>query len=51
MTLGLFGVVQAFSGPVETQGRGGFHAHVSVWVQNYLGGWIIDKLRNGSFGE
>ena len=48
MTPALFGVVQAFFGPVETQGRGGLHAHVSVWVENFMGGWIIDKLRNGS---
>ena len=51
MTPGLFGVVQAFFGPVETQGRGGLHAHVSVWVKNFMGGWIIDKLRNGSLSK
>jgi len=51
MTPGLFGLVQAFFGPVETQGRGGLHAHVSVWIKNFMGGWIIDKLRNGSLGK
>ena len=51
MTPGLFGVVQAFFGPVETQGRGGLHAHVSVWVKNFMGGWIIDQLRSGSLGK
>ena len=46
MTPVLFGGVQAFFGPVETQGRGGLHAHVNVWVKNFMGGWIIDRLRN-----
>lgn len=48
MTPGLFGVVQAFFGPVETQGRGGLHAHISVWVKNSMGAWIVDQLRHGS---
>ena len=47
VTPGLFGVAQAFFGPVETQGRGGLHAHISVWVKHGLAGLDIDKLRNG----
>ena len=47
MTPGLFGIVQAFFGPVETQGRGGLHAHISVWVKNAMGSWIVDQLRLG----
>ena len=39
---GLFGNVQAYFAPLESQGRGGLHAHISVWVKNAMGGWIID---------
>jgi hypothetical protein len=33
---GIFGVVQAFLAPIETQGRGGLHAHIHVWVLHPL---------------
>ena len=46
-TPGMFGLAQAFFGPVETQGRGGLHAHISVWMKHGLAGLDIDKLRHG----
>ena len=32
---------------METQGRGGLHAHISVWVKHGLAGLDVDKLRHG----
>ena len=43
----LFGDVQAFFAPLESQGRGGLHAHMSVWVLHAMKGRILDKLRHG----
>ena len=45
--LGLFGCVLAFFGPVETQGRGGLHPHMHVWVLNPIDANLLDKLRSG----
>ena len=45
--LGLFGCVLAFFGPVETQGRGGLHPHMHVWVLNPVDANLLDKLRSG----
>ena len=44
---GLFGTVLAYFGPVETQGRGGLHAHIQVWILNPMRGAFLEKLRNG----
>ena len=48
---GLFGCVQAFFGPVETQGRGGLHPHMHVWVRNPIDARFLDKLRSGEGRE
>ena len=44
---GLFGCVQGYFGPVETQGRGGLHAHIHVWILNPMKAFFLDKLRAG----
>ncbi len=46
---GLFGAVQAYFGPIETQGRGGLHAHIHVWVLQPLSGFLLAQLRAGNF--
>lgn len=48
---GLFGCVQAFFGLVETQGRGGLHPHMHVWVRNPIDARFLDKLRSGEGRE
>ena len=32
---------------LETQGRGGLHAHIQVWILNPMRGAFLEKLRNG----
>ena len=44
---GLFGPAQAYFGPVETQGRGGLHVHMQVWISNPMKGVFLEKLRKG----
>ena len=48
---GLFGVVQAYFAPVETQGRGGLHAHMNVWVRHPMTALLLDKLRRGDVDD
>ena len=43
---GVFGPVQGFFGPIETQGLGGIHAHISVFVLDPIKAQILDRLRN-----
>ena len=43
---GVFGPVQGYFGPIETQGRGGLHAHISVFVLDPIRAQILDRLRN-----
>ena len=45
--VGLFGDVMAYFAPLESQGRGGLHAHMSVWTLHPLKGRLLDKLRHG----
>jgi hypothetical protein len=45
---GIFGPVQAYFAPNETQGRGGLHAHMSVWIRNWMRSPILDKLCHGT---
>ena len=45
---GIFGPVQAYFGPLETQGRGGLHAHMCVWVRYWMRSPVLDKLRSGT---
>jgi len=47
---GLFGDVQAYFAPLESQGRGGLHAHMCVWVLHPMQARILDKLRHGELG-
>ena len=44
---GLFGDVKAYFAPLESQGRGGLHAHMNVWVCHPLKGRLLEKLRKG----
>ena len=48
---GIFGVVQAFLGPIETQGRGGLHTHMHVWILHALTALVLDRLRRGELDE
>ena len=48
---GIFGVVQAFLGPIETQGRGGLHTHMHVWILHALTALVLDRLRRGELNE
>ena len=41
----VMGCVQAFFGPVETQGRGGLHPHMHVWILHPMKALILDRLR------
>ena len=43
---GIFGAVQAYFGPIETQGRGGLHGHIHVWILQPLTGAFLAKLRS-----
>ncbi len=45
---GVFGVARAFMGPVETQGRGGLHPHMHVWVLQPMVGNFLALLRAGA---
>ena len=44
---GVFGFVRAYLGPVETQGRGGLHPHMHVWVLHPMMGSFFAALRAG----
>jgi hypothetical protein len=44
---GVFGQVVAYFGPLETQGRGGLHAHFSVFTVDPVRAHMLDTLRNG----
>ena len=45
---GIFGFVRAYIGPVETQGRGGLHPHMSVWVLHPITGSFLARVRDGA---
>ena len=47
---GLFGDVQAFFAPIESQGRGGLHAHMCVWVLQPISSRFLEELRSGEPG-
>ena len=44
---GVFGLVKAYFGPIETQGRGGLHVHMLVFVAHYMRSYWLDRLRRG----
>ena len=44
---GVFGPVLAYFGPVETQGRGGLHPHMHVWILHPFRTSMLAKLRAG----
>ena len=44
---GLFGVVEAYFAPVETQQRGGLHFHMLVWVANPMDAHVLDRICRG----
>ena len=44
---GVFGVVRAFLAPVETQGRGGLHFHMHIWILHPMRALLLEKLRCG----
>ena len=44
---GVFGPVLAYFGPVETQGRGGLHPHMHVWILHPFQASLLAKLRAG----
>ena len=44
---GVFGVVQAYFGPIETQGRGGLHSHLHVWLLHPLTPAFLARVRSG----
>ena len=48
---GIFGPVQAYHGPIETNGRGGLHGHFHVWLVTPLNGTMLDQLRKGAFDD
>ena len=48
---GLFGDVQAFFAPLESQGRGGLHAHMCVWILHPISANLLDRLRHGELGD
>ena len=43
-----FGVVRAYLGPVETQGWGGLHPHMHVWVLQPMTAAFLARLRAGT---
>ena len=45
--LGLFGCTQAFFAPEETQGRGGLHIHMHVWILGPVKAAVLQELRSG----
>ncbi len=44
---GVFGFVRAYFGPVETQGRGGIHPHIHVWVLSPMTGAFLARVKAG----
>ena len=44
---GVFGPVQAYFGPVESQGRGGLHPHMHVWLLHSMTSSLLAQLRAG----
>ena len=44
---GAFGLVRAFFGPAESQGRGGIHPHVHLWLLHPMTGAFLARLRAG----
>ena len=44
---GVFGPVLAYFAPVETQGRGGLHPHMHVWILHPFQASMLAKLRAG----
>ena len=47
---GIFGEVQAYFAPLESQGRGGLHAHMCVWVLQPISSRFLEQLRSGDPG-
>jgi len=49
----LFGAAQAYFAPLESQGRGGLHVHMSVWINSWLKARVLDCLKgaDGSVQE
>ena len=45
---GVYGPVRAYFAPVETQGRGGLHFHMCVWISQPLRAQLLDRLRRGA---
>ena len=48
---GVLGPVTAFHGPIETNGRGGLHAHYLVWLAQPMTAHVLDKLKRGELDE
>ena len=46
--VGAFGCVRAYLGPIETQGRGGLHPHMHVWVLQPMTAAFLARLRAGT---
>ena len=40
-------MVVAYFAPIETQGRGGIHAHMHLWILPPLTATVLDRLRRG----
>ena len=47
-TPGILGIVRAYYGCVEAQGRGSLHCHMVVWVR---GGMTSDQIRERAMGD
>ena len=45
--VGAFGVVRAYFGPVESQGRGGIHPHIHLWLLHPMTSRFLARLREG----
>ncbi len=45
--VGAFGLVRAYLGPVETQGRGGLHPHMHVWLLHPVTAYFLTQVRAG----
>jgi hypothetical protein len=50
LRVSLFGAVQAYFAPLEAQGRGGLHVHMSVFINSWLRARVLDILK-GSDGQ
>ena len=46
--VGAFGLVRAYFGPVESQGRGGIHPHIHLWLVHPMTGRFLARLREGT---